>query len=169
MIPFTRVLDIVPGNVLLVAMNIAIAATIIAALALIASGLRGISFPVRHAICVCGAAGAIMAPLLVVSLARWTPGFAEIIFHELPSEKRQGSEHLSPRRKLSQDITYPSAPDVEHSTTISHAIAGTRLPDSLNSAYTETPTLSPAAASLNSPELPSNGSHDPSDHRLILC
>ena len=90
MIEFSQLFDSVSVAVLLIAVNVAIAATIISAVSFVASRMRGFSSPVRHAICVCGVVGVVMSPLLVISLAGWTWGLVEIVVKD-----RSAPDHTS--------------------------------------------------------------------------
>ena len=164
-----RSLDAVSVTVLLVAMNVGVAASVVCALALIASWLRGISLPVRHAICVCGVAGAIVTPLLVLSLERWTPGFAEITLSEQSSRKQSSSEFPAVRAHAAQHVTLPHASFFDQQKTESRAIDVTPRPGVLDDSVVAGSEHSTTAGSLNTANLAANIGNGPTFYRLILC
>ena len=104
MIGFSQVFDSVTVSVLLIAVNVAIAVTIISAVSFVASRIRGFSSPVGHAICVCGVVGVVVAPLLVLSLAGWTWGLVEIIVKDRSAPGHRSHGVFADRKYATNDV-----------------------------------------------------------------
>ncbi len=168
MISFNQWVDSWSISMLFVAINVAIATTIIATLALIISRLRIMALPVRHAFCVCGVAGAIVTPLFVLSLERWAPGLAEISVSDWPARKRTNSELTASQQALTQNVTVPHIPFVDHTTTESDVIDVTTLPGSINDFVSADSEHSTTTVSLNISESSANVGNERIDYRLIL-
>ena len=175
MIAFDQWVDSSSLSILFVAINVAVAATIIAALALIISRLRMIGLPVRHAFCVFGVAGGIMTPLLVLSLKAWTPGIAEIRMSEWPAKKRTSSELNASRQALTQNGIFPDVRSVDHPTTESHGIDVPKPQGSIDDSISaDSEDATTTTTTTTTPTLQSNAISsvnfgiDRIDYRLIL-
>ena len=148
MIEFSQVFDSVSVAVLLIAVNVAIAATIISAVSFVASRMRGFSLPVRHAICVCGVVGVVMSPLLVLSLAGWTWGLVEIVVKDRSAPDQTSHGFFADRKYATNDVMSSESSTVTQSKTESDVIDATTP----RSPFESTVAESRPSATLSSPK-----------------
>ncbi len=168
MTAFSQWIDTSSVSVLFIAINVAVAATIIAALALVNSRIRVISLPVRHAICICAVVGTIVTPLLVVSLERLAPRFAEISVNDWPARTRTNSELVAARQPLTQDVTFAPIALEDHATESIDGVNVKSRPASTSDPVTAKPEISTIATPQEIADSSADIGHQRTHYGLML-